>query len=35
MQQLTFAQAAEFQRYGKKTRREHFLDEMESVLPWS
>ena len=35
MQQLTLAQAAEFQRYGKKTRRGHFLDEMESVLPWS
>jgi IS5 family transposase len=29
------AQAAEFQRYGKKTRREHFLDEMEAVMPWS
>jgi len=35
MQQLTLAQAAEFQRYGKKTRREHFLDEMEAVMPWS
>ena len=35
MQQLTLAQAAEFQRYGKKTRREQFLDEMEAVMPWS
>ena len=35
MQQLTLAQAAEFQRYGKKTRREHFLDEMEAVMPWT
>jgi len=35
MQQLTLAQQAEFQRYGKKTRREHFLDEMESVMPWT
>jgi IS5 family transposase len=35
MQQLTLAQAAEFQRYGKKTRRELFLDEMEAVMPWS
>jgi len=34
MQQLTLAQAAEFQRYGKKTRREQFLDEMEAVMPW-
>jgi IS5 family transposase len=35
MGQLTFAQQSEFQRYGKKTRREHFLDEMEAVMPWS
>lgn len=35
MQKLTLAQAAEFQRYGKKTRREQFLDEMEAVIPWS
>jgi IS5 family transposase len=35
MQQLTLAQATEFQRYGKKTRREQFLDEMEAVMPWS
>jgi hypothetical protein len=35
MQQLTLAQAAEFQRYGKKTLREQFLDEMEAVMPWS
>jgi len=35
MQQLTLAQAAEFQRYGKKTRREQFLDEMEAVMPWT
>jgi len=33
-QQLTLAQEAEFQRYGKKTRREQFLDEMEAVMPW-
>jgi len=29
------ARQAEFQRYGKKTRREHFLDEMEAVMPWA
>jgi transposase, IS5 family len=35
MQQLTFARQAEFQRYGKKTRREQFLDELEAVMPWT
>lgn len=35
MRQLTLAQQAEFQRYSKKTRREHFLEEMNAVMPWS
>ena len=35
MQQLTLARQAEFQRYTKRTRREQFLDEMESVMPWA
>jgi IS5 family transposase len=35
MQQLTLSRQAEFQRYGKKTRREQFLDEMEAVMPWA
>jgi IS5 family transposase len=35
MQQLTLARQAEFQRYGKKTRREQFLCEMEAVMPWA
>ena len=35
MQQITLARQAEFQRFGKKTRREQFLDEMEAVVPWS
>ena len=35
MQQLTLARQAEFQRYGKKTRREQFLEEMEAVMPWA
>ena len=34
MQQLTLAHQSGFQRCGKKTRREHFLDEMETVMPW-
>ncbi|HEX3940091.1 MAG TPA: IS5 family transposase [Acidobacteriaceae bacterium] len=34
MRQITLAHQAEFQRYGKKTRREHFLEEMEAVMPW-
>jgi len=35
MQQLTLAWLAEFERYGKKTRREQFLCEMEAVMPWA
>jgi IS5 family transposase len=35
MQQMTLAHQAEFQRYTKKTRREQFLEEMETVMPWS
>jgi IS5 family transposase len=35
IQQTTFAQQAEFQRYTKKTRREQFLEEMEAVMPWA
>jgi len=32
---LTLARQAEFQRYGKKTRREQFLEEMDAAMPWS
>ncbi len=35
MSQRTFASQAEFQRYGRKSRRELFLDEMERVVPWT
>lgn len=35
MRQMSLAQQAEFQRYGKKSRREQFLEEMEAVMPWS
>jgi len=34
MQQLTLAHQADFQRYAKKTRREQFLEEMDTVMPW-
>jgi IS5 family transposase len=35
MSQRTFASQAEFQKYGRKSRREVFLDEMERIVPWS
>ena len=35
MRQRTFASQAEFQKYGRKSRRELFLDEMELIVPWS
>jgi IS5 family transposase len=35
MSQRTFASQAEFQKYGRKSRRELFLDEMEQIVPWS
>lgn len=33
--QKTLALASGFERYGKTTRRERFLSEMERVVPWS
>jgi hypothetical protein len=35
MRPITLARRGEFQRYTKKTRREHFLDEMGAVMPWA
>ena len=35
MQQMTLAHQASFERYGKKTRREQFLEEMDAVMPWA
>ena len=35
MRQLTLASQGSFERYGKKTRREKFLEEMERIMPWS
>jgi len=35
MKQRTLAEQNGFERYGKKTRREQFLEQMETVVPWS
>jgi len=35
MRQQTLAAHAGFEKYGRKSRRELFLDEMEQVVPWS
>ncbi len=35
MSQRTFASQVEFKKYGRKSRRELFLDEMERVVPWT
>ena len=35
MSQRTFSSQAAFQKYGRKSRRELFLDEMERIVPWS
>lgn len=35
MSQRPFASLAEFEKFGRKSRRELFLDEMELVVPWS
>ena len=35
MSQRTFASQVEFQKYGRKSRWELFLDEMERTVPWS
>ena len=35
VKQLTLASPGSFERYGKKTRREKFLKEMDPVMPWS
>src|SRR5277367_894174 len=34
MKQRTLAMMSGFERYGKKTRRALFLEEMEQVVPW-
>ena len=35
MKQRSLASQAVFEKYGRKSRRELFLDEMEKVVPWS
>ena len=35
MRQATLASQAMFQKYGRKSRREQFLDEMERIVPWT
>jgi len=35
MKQQTLASQASFEKYGRKSRRELFLDEMERVVPWA
>ena len=35
MRQQTLAAQATFEKYGRKSRREQFLDEMEGVVPWA
>ena len=35
MRQRTFASQVEFKKYGRKSRRELFLDGMELVVPWT
>ena len=34
MRQVTLASQGSFERYGKKTRREKYLEEMDGVMPW-
>jgi len=35
MRQITLASQGSFERYGKKTRRETFLEVMEEIMPWA
>ena len=35
MKQQTFASQSSFEKYGRKSRRELFLDEMDSIVPWA
>jgi transposase, IS5 family len=35
MRQITLASQGSFERYGKKTRREKFLEEMDEIVPWA
>ncbi len=35
MRQITLASQAGFEKYGRKSKREQFLETMESVVPWT
>ena len=35
MKQRSLASQSVFEKYGRKSRRELFLDEMEQIVPWS
>ena len=35
MRQQTLAAQTGFEKYGRKSKREQFLDEMEQIVPWS
>ena len=35
MKQQSLSSQAVFEKYGRKSRRELFLDEMEQIVPWS
>ena len=35
MRQQALASQVSFERYGKKTRREKFLEEMDGIMPWA
>jgi len=35
MRQQTLAAQTGFEKYGRKTKRERFLEEMEQIVPWA
>jgi transposase, IS5 family len=35
MRQVTLASQGSFERYGRRTRREKFLEEMDEIMPWA
>ena len=35
MRQITLASQASFEKFGRKSKREQFLETMESVVPWT
>jgi hypothetical protein len=35
MRQVTLPSQGSFEKYGRKSRREQFLESMEAIVPWS